>query len=179
MKPRVVLLSRAPDRDLERVVGKLSSLGVSVVSWAFNSHDHDLDVEAAPGWFRIRRFDQCLSTLDLQGASAVVHRVNSGQWDRPVVQGGRGAGPRLLGLRPGPDGDAPRGVALGPRRPVSAAPRPLTSLARWLSYRGRGRRTAIRRRASEQCGDNEYDNSKRQLGANGGHLLGRSRVERR
>lgn len=37
-------------------------------------------------------------------------RCRGGRWDGPVVQGGRGPGPRLLGPRPGPDRDAPRFV---------------------------------------------------------------------
>jgi hypothetical protein len=81
----VVLLAYGSDKDAVSLFRMLSSRGVSTVLWDCEARDYDLDIDAAPARFALRRGGRSLSSETLAGARVVIHRPGIGRWWRPVA----------------------------------------------------------------------------------------------
>jgi hypothetical protein len=82
---KIVLLSYTKDEDMVALSRILDRRGISTVLWDFEARDHDLEIDAAPGRFTLRRGGRSLSSETLAGARVVIHRPGIGRWRRPVA----------------------------------------------------------------------------------------------
>jgi hypothetical protein len=71
----IVLLG--DDADMDQLAVSLPSIGLPVLRWSFAARDEDVELDARPGSFQIRRGDRHLSSADLGRASAIVHRAGN------------------------------------------------------------------------------------------------------
>jgi hypothetical protein len=87
----IVLLGYGSDEDMVGLSGVLSSRGVPTAIWDLEARDDELEVDAAPGRFTLRRGGRSLSSETFAGARIVIHRPGIGRWRRPVAatQGSR------------------------------------------------------------------------------------------